>query len=52
MLNLKSHKYTGTQQMNISHFLIKYSIIYKPQKTYKIALMVVNRYYHSKSSHN
>lgn len=38
--------------MNISHFLIKYSIIYKPHKAQKIALMVVNMYYHSKSSHN
>lgn len=52
MLNSKSCNYIQAQQMNTSHFLIKYSIIYKPHKTHKMALMVVNMYYHSKSSHN
>lgn len=51
-LNPKPCKYIEAQQMSISHFLIKYSIIYKPHKTHKPALMVVNMYYHSKSSHN
>lgn len=52
MLNPISSKYMREQQMNISHFLIKYNIIYRPHKTHKIAVMVVNMYYHSKSSHN
>lgn len=52
MLNLKSHKYIEAQQMNISHFLIKYSVIYKQHKTHKVALMVVNMCYHSKSNPN
>lgn len=52
MQNPKSCKNIGAQQMNISHVLIKYNVIYKPHKAHKIALMVVNMYYHSKSSHN